>query len=690
MNTCLRGVDALRLIRRVHLRVVFLVTLVAAVGVRPVSAQTLASYQFSSGGWATFGLALPSGAAPAAVKVGTFPTQTDVKTRWPDGSIRFAVVTANIQAPGTYPIAAGAVPGGSLTPVWPTASVKFVIAGTTYTATLPSFNSTDSWLTGALVREARVVAVPTGSAGADPLLQVIFDVRSYASGGHRVDITVQNVRDVAAMDKVTYDLTVTVAGTVVLTKSAFTHYAFTRWRKTFATGLTEATVIPDFEPFYASAALPRYLSTVNNQSYDTSTAAWDINGFGSMNPLMDAAGGRPELAPYPDWQAQYMVRKSASQRNATLLNGNNSGSWCLHILKADGVSLIKVTETPFYWASVSHEPGYGPLVPRRPDGQWRGMRLNVAGGYSDIETRVNEEHAPNLTYFPYLLTGDRYYLDQTKIWAAYWAINCWPVDPAFPEPVLEPLFNRSRGGSLGRVWKTGLGRELGHPFEIIILAAMATPDADADQAYFRTLVQNQLDGLGDYAVRTSLPGGIAQAMYWEGGQTQLQGAPPGRYTSLWRLSYTAFAIDLAAQQGLWTMGDSLEFAKRAVRCQLGFINNGTTGGEKVPNYPAIATTTNNDTTITFFSDWATLLAWNRTNWSGMAFPSTPVGLYGAEANVMLTVGRRLAVPGVEAAYQWFISYSDQYGTVLGDLNTRSGYALSGQAGLRPASNVVVK
>src|SRR5438477_12970544 len=43
-------------------------------------------------GWATFGLALPAGLAWESLKVGSEETQADVKTRWPDRSIRFCVV----------------------------------------------------------------------------------------------------------------------------------------------------------------------------------------------------------------------------------------------------------------------------------------------------------------------------------------------------------------------------------------------------------------------------------------------------------------------------------------------------------------------------------------------------------------------------------------------------------------------
>src|SRR5215210_2246660 len=67
------------------------------------AAETLATYSLSAG-WATFGLALPPGKAFSAVAVGSLPTQTDVKVRYADQSIRFAVVTARIPSAGTYAI----------------------------------------------------------------------------------------------------------------------------------------------------------------------------------------------------------------------------------------------------------------------------------------------------------------------------------------------------------------------------------------------------------------------------------------------------------------------------------------------------------------------------------------------------------------------------------------------------------
>src|SRR5262245_3641908 len=92
-----------RLTRR-SLRVVralstLMVSLVPAHGQPAFAANpALATYTLSPG-WATFGLALPQGAAKA-VQVGSLQTQTDVKVRWPDGSIRFAIVSANAGVKG--------------------------------------------------------------------------------------------------------------------------------------------------------------------------------------------------------------------------------------------------------------------------------------------------------------------------------------------------------------------------------------------------------------------------------------------------------------------------------------------------------------------------------------------------------------------------------------------------------------
>src|SRR5262249_18347115 len=130
-------------------------------GTAAAADKPLATYTVGPG-WATFGLALPQGAAPKAVQLGTLPTQTHVKVRLPDDSIRFAVVSANVGAKGgTYALTAKEPAHGSFVPVLPRASVTLRIGNTPFVATLPASLS-DFWLRGPLVSEARAVVAPGG------------------------------------------------------------------------------------------------------------------------------------------------------------------------------------------------------------------------------------------------------------------------------------------------------------------------------------------------------------------------------------------------------------------------------------------------------------------------------------------------------------------------------------------------
>jgi hypothetical protein len=55
-------------------------------------------------GWATFGLVVPQGVARTGLKIDGLEMQADIKTHWPDGSIRFAVITAAVPKAGLYKI----------------------------------------------------------------------------------------------------------------------------------------------------------------------------------------------------------------------------------------------------------------------------------------------------------------------------------------------------------------------------------------------------------------------------------------------------------------------------------------------------------------------------------------------------------------------------------------------------------
>src|SRR5262249_36328765 len=157
--------------------------------------------------------------------IGTLPTQTDVKNRWPDGSIKFAILTAHVPDPGNdhpstdYPITAATASSGSFTATSQPVSVLLNIGGSAYVATMPTDAGADLWLRGPLVQEWRTVVAPTGDAGQHPFLRVIFDARVYNEDGRaRVSVTVENVLNQANATTTTYDVSIVADGQTVLTQ----------------------------------------------------------------------------------------------------------------------------------------------------------------------------------------------------------------------------------------------------------------------------------------------------------------------------------------------------------------------------------------------------------------------------------------------------------------------------------------
>ncbi|MDR3269118.1 MAG: hypothetical protein LBT83_08645, partial [Tannerella sp.] len=378
----------------------FLSVLLACLATVSINAEALAQYAFTSTGWATFGIVLPEGKATDGLAVGTLPTQTDVKNRWADGSIRYAILTVKVTDAGIYDIREAAASAGSFTPVVPDARLELNIEGAPYISTVTaSTQATDVWLDGPLVKEYRVRDIPKNGGTEHPFLSNIWDVRIYSDGTARVDATVENVRDVAIADGVVYGVDIllnsqnvfhrdaavpganplttdgcnstsvnnglVIGNYVRLTSGALAgevaivggvgdtfgsyplcfsaaqenatwervmyHPYATRWRRTFAVnGFTEAAVVPDFAPFIAAGAVPAYMPTVNSPFRTFDRGQWkrsDILNYGYMAAYMPTTGGREDIGTYPDWTAQYIVHKTASQREYMLLNGDLAGSW---------------------------------------------------------------------------------------------------------------------------------------------------------------------------------------------------------------------------------------------------------------------------------------------------------------------------------------------------------------------------
>ncbi len=492
----------------------------------------LGGYGLTSG-WATFGLALPAGVATSGVQIGTLTTQTDVKARWPDGTIRFAVLTTRVQEARTYTISAAAAPGGSFAPVIPAASVALTIGSLTYTAHLPRSASADTWLSGPLVYEGRSVVAPTSSANAaaHPFLRVVFDTRVYNDGKARVDVTVENVLDVAGATTTIYDAAITVAGRGVFAKRAVEHYYLTRWRKVFEVGATPMSAVKmNLTPFHQARALPPFLAMIANVVTPASGSSYDILREGALLANMPAHGGRQELAPYPDWTARYLAHQNPAQRAMVMANGDLSGSWPIHVREVEGgvnsglgsERLVSLDQRPTLWldgraagSGVDHIKGRP--MPVREYGS-----LTPGPGQSPLIP--DNAHQPSLAYVPYLITGDRYYAEEMAFWANYSMLR---------------TYKRDARGLLTSNEVRGIGWALRNLAD----AAAYYPEASPVRAHLEQKLRNNLRALDEVANAQDLAANPFRIL-WTGMR------PEGpQYISLWEQNYLAYAIDRASKHG---------------------------------------------------------------------------------------------------------------------------------------------
>jgi len=653
---------AIRLRSIVSRAVAFATLLVCQTWFAPAAAaQTLATVHLTPG-WATFGQALPQGAATSGVRVGTFPTQTDVKNRWPDGSIRFAVVSVFVPAAGNFPLEPAAIATGAFTPAMPAASVTLTIAGVTYTATQPQTPSADRWLSGPLVYEGRSVVTPV-AAGAvpHPFLRVNFDTRVYNDAQARVDVSVENVLDQVGASTVTYDVAIAVNGAPVFTRTAVSHYYLTRWRKTFSvSGTTLSAITPDLVPFNTSKALPQYLPVVAN-FVNAVGANYDILQSGALDQDMSLHGGRSELAPYPDWTARYLVHKDPAQRAFVLANGDLSGSWPIHARESGAVSgvgaerLISLDQRPTIWFD---ERSQSSLV-------WdyiKGLPLPIreytgvvpSGGQSALVP--DNAHQPSLAFVPYLMTGDRYYAEEMAFWANYAMLRTYPGDGV-------------RGGA--GIIENNEVRGWGWALRNIADAAAYYPDASPVKTYLAAKVATNLQYLDAFATAALTPSNPFGVLF-------INRRPDGgQYISLWEQTYLAHAIDRANQHGF---SGGLLARDAVAKFHLKLFTSD-------PDYPraqagayliAVGTANPANPALlgTFFTSMAQI--WTATQGQERPFP----GFYGPEARLNLIIGIQNGFSGAQGAYDYLLPFIAATPTFcpnqpdMPDLACRAGWAIA--------------
>lgn len=480
-------------------------------------------------GWTTFGMAVPRGEVFRSLQVGSYKTQTDVKCRWDDSSIRFAVVSTKIIKEDDYDIADKIVPVSRITQRKPrNFAVYLYIEGKRYSAKIG--NSTREkipWLSGAVVSEYRYREKFCDDSGkVHPTLRVFFDVRSYGTSGLiRVDVIVENTSDDPQSGLVYYGVDVWYGSKLLYQNDSVSHFYLTRWRKLFYIGnSTVAEITPDFSSFFNSGSLPTYLDGIVDRGWDEDHSL-DILSYG-IDTDMHRHGGRDELAPYPNWAASYLVNKTQAGRRYVLQQGDLAGSWPIHLRNQDS-SLLTLDQRPHFWLDS------------------RSIDLPAGDMNSCGPARYDNAHVPSLVLIPWLLTGDQYHAEELAFWANAVLLTTADSDQEF----------WGRQGSKGILAGNEV-RGVAWGLRNIADAAAFLPDDDINKSYFQEKIQNNIEWLSFYTSHGTNYGG-----------------PPSPIPGVLWLTKLPNDRDPASNYWCWITPPQMAFLAWAIdRCsQLGFV-----------------------------------------------------------------------------------------------------------------------
>lgn len=468
----------------------------------------------------TFAMVLAEGGVPSTVAIEKLATQVDVKRRWPDGSLKHAVITValpKLPAKGSRELILKpvervdektAVPPEIASALKQLEDLKVKLEihneprrSVSLKKLIAEGRPVRVWLAGEQVVEYHYRAAPTDEKGKpDPDLEVRFRVRYYpAAKSARVALVVENCHW-QSPGNVPYDVQVLVGGKEVYacpgagvwpSQEAGGKYADylghprgARWVKRFWLGrrLDEVHVGYDAAYLCGTGLLPRYDSAlkVPEEELEKMAAHWrekaatDILQRGTIMAYFPTTGGRADIGPLPRWTARYLISQDPRARLVTWGNADLSGSCPVHLRDAKTDWFINLDEHPTY----SHNPrGTRERVKPRDitDTPW----VKAPRSYFSVDAA----HQPSLAYVPYLMTGDYYYLEEMGFWAAHNMVTIHYQYRQQEKGLLTP--NQVRGVA----WTL---RNLVH------VAALA-PDASREQAYFEAKLHNNLKYLSDFA-----------------------------------------------------------------------------------------------------------------------------------------------------------------------------------------------
>jgi hypothetical protein len=399
------------------------------------------------------------------------------------------------------------------------------------------------WQQGELSSQARVEVMLAGSQ------RLVFDVTAFKGGGFAVDAQFNNDRAMEAVGgPVSYNLAVRMDGHQVMNESV-TQAQYQNVQRSFASnnrdggqGLGDASqgwlnIRQDIDHLQATGAVANYDLTMQVDpgvlaGYGSAIAgaSWgDVLSNNGVTQYMPMTGGRADIGPTTQSNAAWLISQDVRAAEFALGQAQAAGAVPWNMWNAQAGTWLNDNAYPDLW--LDGRGGTG----RPGDSTSWGLTQQVPGSTG---WTPDTAHQPDLSYVSYVLTGQRWILDNLQAQAAWNVLITWPGYGKRGETndiVVQGEQVRSEAWALRQLQE----------------AAWISPDGSLGKAYFQQAANNNwaflVSKIPEWTAQQGEGHGWVPGLSYEGG-----------IISPWQQDYFASTTIAAARQG---NADALTFLK---------------------------------------------------------------------------------------------------------------------------------
>ncbi len=532
-------------------------------------------------------------------------TQADVKNRWSDGSVKFAILSfilPSLPANGSVTLTFSNQTTGNNTPLSKEAmlganfnfdaQIKLASNGSTKTVSAREMlNAGDYtvWTSGPVATTIILADHSTErkyDMGFDsyksfrPVFEAVFwpatkQVRVRYIGENSNTKTLQDIK---------YDLSLTLGQSspqTVYSRTNLVHLMMTRWTKTFWLNQTpEQKINIDNNLAYLEQTnfFPAYDTSVKvpETAIADSYSRWlktprDLYESGGWTKYMPTTGGRADIGPFTTWTARWLYTGDWRDREVALGMADLAGSWRLNVREGNADKKIDKSQTVSGLGLPISIYAYPNLWLPDNNGSYKQLALSdptIVTNASEYPTHSygwvsDSAHQPDPFFAQYVLTGDHWYLEEIQMWASASAVTICSGSATWCRgPNMAAIYEQVRG----EAWMLR-GR---------VYAAYLTPDSSPVLKGFYTQLVNDAIAFweGKYGI-TGTPFQNTAEWKWANANVLVNPNPLHFWalgsTPPWAHYFLLIMLGMAKEKG-FAVGPVLNFASSVLTKQVTAAN----------------------------------------------------------------------------------------------------------------------